>query len=84
MKALLGDENSFRQWPGEKLCDGFHPDYLAEWRASAASYQILICFGCGEVKAFGPDRSLRCDIERGKERELDGVLKKYRKNRPVP
>lgn len=82
LKAVLGDERSFRQWPGEKPCDGFHPDYLAEWRVDGASYQILICFGCGEVKAIGPGRSLRCDIERSKQQELGELLKKYRKNRP--
>ena len=83
LKVLLGDERSFRQWGGEKFCDGFHPDYLAEWRVGGASYQFLICLGCGEVKAFGPDRSLRCDIETEAHRRIHEVLVKYVKNRPV-
>ena len=65
LEALLGDEQSFRQWRGEKKCGGFHPDYLAEWRSAEATYRFLICFGCQEVKVYGPNRSLRCDIRDG-------------------
>jgi len=65
LEALLADEKSFRQWRGEKKCGGFHPDYLAEWRSAEATYRFLICFGCQEVKVYGPNRSLRCDIRDG-------------------
>jgi hypothetical protein len=82
LKAVLSNEGSFRQWQGEKKCGGFHPDYCAEWRGGDAVYRFLICFGCSEVKVFGRDKSLRCDI-RGETREpLEELLKKYRKNRP--
>jgi hypothetical protein len=80
LKAVLGDEGSYREWKGPRLCGAFHPDYLAEWQVGGRSYQFLICFGCGEVKVYGPGSSLRCYLaESGK---LYGVLDKYRKNRP--
>jgi Protein of unknown function (DUF1559) len=85
LKALLGDERSFRELQGEeKLCGGFHPDYLAEWRVGGASYQFLICLGCEELKAFGPNHSLRCDIEPKAAEKIRKLLSKYRKNRPLP
>jgi hypothetical protein len=37
LRALLGDEQSFTQWRGEKKCGGFHPDYLAEWQVGKAT-----------------------------------------------
>lgn len=82
LTALLGDEGSYRQWPGEKLCDGFHPDYLAEWRVGGLAYQVLICLGCEEIKAFGPGRNVRCDIRRDKVGDLATMLRRYRTNRP--
>jgi hypothetical protein len=84
LKRLVEDENSFRELRGVSLCCEFHPDYLAEWRVDGTAYQFLICFGCGEAKAFGPDHSLRCDIEDKAEFKIREMLKKYHKNRPRP
>lgn len=83
LQGLLGDEGSFHRWPGEKKCGGFHPDYLAEWRVGEATYRFLICFGCPEVKVYGPDKSLRCDIQQEAYEKLKEALNKYRKNRPA-
>ena len=82
LKSLLESESSFLQWCGEKKCGGFHPDYCAEFHAGSAVYRALICFGCSETKVYGPDKSLRCDIQKEAEKQLEEVLKKYRKNRP--
>jgi hypothetical protein len=83
LKDLLGTERSFLAWRGEKKCGGFHPDYLAEWRAGADSYRVQICFGCGEVKVHGPASSLRCDMQNESRQRLEGLLKKYRTHRPL-
>jgi len=83
LRGLLVDDRSFLQWYGTKACGGFHPDYLAEYRVGGAAFRFLICFGCHEVMVFGPDRSLRCDIQREAYKQLDEILKKYRKNRPA-
>jgi hypothetical protein len=83
LKGLLADERLFLKWRGEKKCGGFHPDYLAEWRVGEAAYRFLVCFGCCEVKVYSPDRSLRCDIQDEAYKQLQELLKRYRKNRPA-
>lgn len=82
LRSVLGSASSFLQWRGERKCGGFHPDYCAEWRAGGNVYRVLICFGCGEVKVHGPDKSLRCDVEDETREKLKELLKKHRKNRP--
>lgn len=82
LKEVLGDERSFEPFQGTKSCGGFHPDYCAEWEADGGVYRCLICFGCGEVKVYGPDRALHCDIRREVKADLEKLLKPYRKNRP--
>jgi hypothetical protein len=83
LKSLLGTEKTFLAWCGEKKCGGFHPDYLVEGHAGGEMYRVLICFGCGEVKVFGPTHALRCDMENDSRKQLKELLKKYRKNRPA-
>ncbi len=84
LKRLLGNASSFQPSPGiPKSCGGFHPDYLAEWHVGDNTYRFLICFGCHEVLVFGPeDKGLHCDIRRSAYKQLDGLLKRHRKNRP--
>jgi len=33
VRRILSDVKSVEAWRGEKLCGGYHPDYLLEWRA---------------------------------------------------
>jgi hypothetical protein len=82
LQAILGSADSFEKWAGERKCGGFHPDYLAEWKAGPSVSRVLICFGCGEVKAYGPDHALRSDIKSDVKTKLRDVLAKYQKNRP--
>lgn len=82
LRGLLGTETSFFPWQGERKCGGFHPDYCAEWHADGQTYRVLICFGCSEIKIYGPSNSLRCDIKDESTRQVAELLKKYRKNRP--
>jgi hypothetical protein len=82
LRNLLGNEGSFLQWQGEKKCGGFHPDYCVEYHVGSAAYRFLICFGCHEVKVYGPESSLRCDIRGEAYQELQGLLAKHQKNRP--
>ena len=83
LRGLLGDASSYKGWGGGKFCDGFHPDYLAEWHAGRATYRVLICFGCGEAKIFGPGGSLHLDLASEAEGKLSEILREPRKNRPA-
>jgi hypothetical protein len=82
--ARLGDARSFKSFGGKKFCDGFHPDYLLEWSVKRDVYRCLVCFGCCEVKLYGPKSGLRADFAEGEafpavKRTLSG----YVKNRPA-
>jgi hypothetical protein len=46
-------------------------------------YRALLCFGCREVKLFGPGLESRNDLNRAAYDELQEFLKGYRKNRPA-
>jgi hypothetical protein len=82
LKALLGDPGSFAVYSGEKRCGGFHPDYAVEWSADGQTHQALICFGCWEIKVYGPKGEAIYDIRPEARDQLKGLLEPYRKNRP--
>jgi hypothetical protein len=69
--------------PGIKQCGGYHPDFALQWHdAAGQTYDVLICFGCGEAKLYGPGIQLYCDAGGPSYKSLEEMLSKYRKNRP--
>lgn len=80
LTKLFTDADSFEPFGGYKKCGGFHPDYCIEWHAGQEVYRCLVCFGCGEVKVFGPKTELYCVIVA--EAGFKKVLQPYRKQRP--
>lgn len=62
LTRLFTDVRSFQPFSGYKKCGGFHPDYAIEWHVGKEIYRCLVCFGCQEIKAFGPTKELYCDI----------------------
>jgi hypothetical protein len=53
-----------REWRGRKLCGGFHADVLLRWQGGplVAATEVLLCFGCSEVKIYGATGSLYGDL----------------------
>jgi hypothetical protein len=84
LTKLFTDSKSFEPHSDYKLCAGFHPDYCIEWQVSGKVYRCLICFGCYEVKAFGPKTELYCDIAKEAYDQFKEVLQPYRNQRPKP
>ena len=84
LKALLEDPRTFESFSDEKKCGGFHPDYAVEWSVAGQLHTCLICFGCGEVKMYGPTGETRYDIPQDPRKRLEALLEPYRKNRPPP
>lgn len=82
LSELVGSEKTFAAFSGVKKCGGFHPDYALEWRVGKDTYYALICFGCHEVKFYGPGKGAYADIARDGYNSLTALLKPYRKNRP--
>jgi hypothetical protein len=44
--------------------------------------QVLLCFGCWEVYAFGPNIESKNDLNDAAGRQLQDVLSHYQQNRP--
>jgi hypothetical protein len=84
LRKLLSSRASVERYSGMKYCGGFHPDYGVEWRAGKEVYRALVCFGCGELKMFGPKKRLHCDLSREGKEGLRKTLEGYRKHRPTP
>lgn len=84
LTKLFTAEDSLVKFGGEKLCGGFHPDYCIEWHIGKDIVRCLVCFGCHEVKVYGPKSSLRCDIKDAAYKKFETILKAYRQQRPMP
>lgn len=82
LRELLGHAATYEPFEGEKKCGGFHPDYAVEFTLGADRYLAQICFGCKEVKLFGPNVKTRHDLSKGPCEKLKKLLENYRKNRP--
>ena len=82
LTTLFIDEKSVKKFSGPKRCGGFHPDFCVEWHVGKDVYRAHICFGCHEMMVYGPKSDLYCDIAEPAYKELDALLKTYRKNRP--
>jgi hypothetical protein len=79
---LFSALSSLRSWRSLKRCGPFHPDYCLEFQDGMERYRVLICFGCFEVKCYGPDLEFYGDVTDEVAKELATILKPYRKNRP--
>ncbi len=83
LTTLFSSRRSFKRYEGNKRCSGYNPEYGVEWRAGEAVTQALICLECGEVKLFGPEGELHCDLSIEAEPRLTRLLSGYQKNRPT-
>jgi hypothetical protein len=83
LTALFRRAGSLKPYAGPKRCGGFHPDYAVDYCVGTEVYRVLICFGCHEVKFYGPKTSVHCDVSNRALDELQTILKPYQKNRPA-
>ena len=82
LRKLLGDARTYTPYGGEKKCGGFHPDYAVGWSIAGKEYISLICFGCGEIRAYGPGGAAEFDLDGEARNRLKHLLTPYVKNRP--
>jgi hypothetical protein len=82
LRGLSAAVDSFSSYAGPKLCGGFHPDYCLSWKDGATTYELLICFGCHEMKFYGPKHEALADIRKDAFERFEAILKKYRDQRP--
>ena len=82
LRRLSTAGSSYTTYGGPKACGGYHPDYCLTWKDGDATYQLLICFGCQEMKLYGPNSELIVDIGEEAFRAFEAALKKHRDQRP--
>ena len=83
LTTLFANPDVIKAFSGNKRCGGFHPDYAIEWRAGSDVYYVEICYGCSEVKAYGPKDTLHADVSKSGLEDFKKVLAGYQKNRPM-
>ncbi|RYD84048.1 MAG: hypothetical protein EOP84_06610 [Verrucomicrobiaceae bacterium] len=84
LRRFCSSAESFAVYSGPKRCGGFHADYCLQWQEGDVKWQVLVCFGCQEVKFYGPDTALRADVGPEVFKRLQALLGKYRAKRPDP
>lgn len=80
-------------WRGMKLCGGFHADYAIRFDSGGNVYHLLFCLGCHEARitrdpqdatarAAAVRSRITADLSEAQYKELQILLRKYRKERP--
>ncbi len=70
-----------REWSGIKLCGGFHADFLLKWDGEAGEVDAMICFGCQEIRLFGPTGELYGNLTNDGAKELRELLAPFWKRK---
>ncbi|MDB5386806.1 MAG: hypothetical protein JWM11_2452 [Planctomycetaceae bacterium] len=82
-RILLNPWSYRRRAPNtKKTCGGYHPDYALEWTDTDGKHQIQRCFGCGEVKLYGPVNDAHYDLQHSERGLLVAFFKRYRVQLP--
>jgi cytochrome c553 len=82
LRRLSAAGESFAPYLGPKNCGGYHPDYCLAWKDAETTYELLICFGCHEMKLYGPKQEMLVDIKKEPFTQFEKTLQKYQAQRP--
>ena len=83
LKRILSSSDTIQVFGGEKLCGGFHPDYVVQWSGEDGSrFFAHICFGCHEIIYSDGKNEYRYDFENEPFKKLMKELAPYAKKRP--
>lgn len=67
-----------------KPCGDFHADWCIRVQRDQVAHDWLICFNCGEVKAYGPDTHAYVELHEQPLEKLKEILEPYRTRAPDP
>ncbi|MBC7852173.1 MAG: hypothetical protein IAF94_01960 [Pirellulaceae bacterium] len=82
LTACLSAPSSFSRYSGPKNAGEYNADYCISWKTSSGETQALVSLECAEVKLYGPNSELHCDLSPPAAQQLKQLLERYRKNRP--
>lgn len=80
LRGILSDESVYARYSGMKRCGGFRPDYGVKLLSKAEIIYFYICFGCGEIKAYGGKHELHADFSDEGSSRLKELLRGYNQN----
>jgi len=83
MTAVLAAPNSYFPFTGLKNSGEYNADYCVTWKSAGQETQALVSFAGGEIKLYGPNADLHCDLTPAAAQKLQTVLRAFLKNRPV-
>jgi len=82
LRRLSANPDSYWSYRGPKPCGRYHPDYCLAWKDYDSIYDFLICFGCEEMKLYGPEGHLLVDLRSESALRFKITLQNYRNERP--
>lgn len=80
LRTLFSARDSFRRFRDRKSCGSSDPEYCVQWKKGEQVTQVVISLECGEVRMFGPQSELLCDLSPEMKQKLKQLLSNYRKN----
>jgi hypothetical protein len=81
------DYRSFDTYAGGKFCGGFHPDVNIRLVTDHGIVQMLVCFGCAEIRIIDGGTELMVEIEKQAYSALEMICRRtfrHRKGRVRP
>jgi hypothetical protein len=70
LRDLLGTEQFFADFGGDKACGGFHADYMVEWDLEGSPVRAMICNGCYEIIITYKDQWFKHDFAESRAPEI--------------
>ena len=71
--ALLSQPATYKEWPGEAMCGGFHADFFFRWDHS--DNEAIVCLGCGEVLLIRSGKKFRGSLKSSVHKRLIAIAK---------
>lgn len=73
---ILIKNESVEPWTNNKLCGGFHGDYLLQWQSGNETIFAILCLSCDEVLYYKGCDSFRMDLTSKSAQLIEGVMSK--------
>jgi len=87
LRETLGNYRSFDAYGGGKFCGGFHPDANIQLVTDDGTIQMLVCFGCAEMRIGDGASNLMVEIDKDAYSTLRTMCRRsfrHRQGRLIP
>jgi hypothetical protein len=81
IKETVGNYRYFGAYAGGKFCGGFHPDANIRIDTDHGMIQMLVCFGCAEIRIVDGAGELMVEIEKEAYWALEAICRRSFRHR---